>query len=135
MIFGKMGMDEYTIEVRRTLLQMVLFAAAAGGGYLLAGRPEAVLGLVLGTVISAVYFLLMGYRVKRASELPPERAVAYMRAGWILRLCFVVLALVLLLQWNAIPFLAAVVGLFSLQIVMILNAAYIVLKAVLNGRS
>lgn len=128
-------MEEYTIEVRRTLLQIALFTATAAGSCILAGHPEVIPGFVAGTITSVVYFLLMCYRVRRASELPPERAVAYMRAGWILRLCFVVLALVLLLQWKAIHFLAAVLGLFSLQIVIILNATYIVIKAALGGRT
>lgn len=128
-------MEEYTIEVRRTLLQIALFAATVAGSCILAGRLEAIPGFIAGTIISVVYFLLMCYRVKRASGMPPERAVAYMRAGWILRLCFVVLALVLLLQWKAIHFLAAVLGLFSLQMVTILNAIYIVFKAALSGRT
>jgi hypothetical protein len=122
-------MQEFTIEVKRTLWQMVALLVLLFGCSWLTGHTAAIPGLFLGGVASAVYFLLMGYRVRRSAALPPEKAVTYMRSGWIVRLSFVVLILILSLKIQGIDFAAAVLGLFSLQIVVIFNAVLIVVRS------
>lgn len=126
-------MEDFTIQVRRTLLQMALLVTVEAIVAALAGRAAVIPGLVLGAAGSCVYFLLMGYRVRRAAELPPDKAVAYTRAGWIVRLSFIVLILVLSLNIRQVNFPAAVLGLFTLQIVLIVNAILTVAGAKLSG--
>lgn len=127
-------MEEFAIEVRRTLRYMALLTAVEAIGAGLAGRAAAVAGLLLGAAGSAAYFLLMSYRVRRAAEMPPAKAVAYTRAGWLLRLSFIVLILILALNIRQVSFPAALLGLFSLQIVLIGNAVATVARAMMGGR-
>jgi hypothetical protein len=126
-------MEDFTIQVRRTLLQMTMLVTAEAVVAAAAGHASVIPGLVLGAAGSGVYFLLMGYRVRRAAELPADKAVAYTRAGWIVRLSFIVLILVLSLKIPQVNFPAAVLGLFSLQIVLIVNAVLTVAGAKLSG--
>ncbi|SDE99726.1 ATP synthase subunit I [Sporolituus thermophilus] len=126
-------MREYAIEARRTLLQIAALALSAIGCALLAGRADWARGLAFGSVVSAIYFCLLCYRVRRSAEMPAAKAVAYMRSGWLVRLVFISLALVLALKLTTVNFLAAVTGLFSLHIVIFLNAAVLVAKEMLSS--
>jgi hypothetical protein len=122
-------MQEYAIQIKRTLLQIGLLAVTMSVVTGVLGHATAVPGLLLGTVASIVYFLLMCYRIKRSAELPPIKAVTYMRVGWFIRMGFVALLLTVSLKIKEIEFWAAVLGLFSLQIVIIINAAAMVAKS------
>jgi len=122
-------MQEFTIQVKRTLRQMAALLVLLAVCAWLTGHAAAILGLFMGGAASAVYFLLMGYRVRQSAGLPPQQAVVYMRLGWLVRLSFVVLILILSLKIQQIDFAAAVVGLFSLQIVVIFNAVLIVARS------
>jgi hypothetical protein len=121
-------MQEFRIHIRRTLAQLGLLAIFLCGGVYFAGYPIAVPGLLLGIAGSAIYFLLMSYRVRKAVELAPEKAIGYMRAGWLLRLSFLVLILILSSLVKEISFVATVIGLFSLHIVMFLNSVVTLVK-------
>ncbi|MDR3592253.1 MAG: ATP synthase subunit I [Negativicutes bacterium] len=122
-------MQEFTIEVKRTLGQIAALLALLAGCSWLMGHAAAIPGLFLGGAASAVYFLLMSYRIRRSAALPPAKAVAYMRSGWMVRLSFIVLILILSLKIPQINFAAAVAGLFSLQIVVVFNAILIVARS------
>lgn len=125
-------MQEYIIQVRRTLLQMGLLVVLLAVGAVGTGHTLVVPGLLLGTLGSSVYFLLMCFRVKRSATLSPEAAVVYMRSGWFIRLFFIVLILILSLHISQINFIAAVVGLFSLHLVLVLNAILVITKSLFN---
>lgn len=116
-----------------TLLQMALIAAVLTPVAYALGRESAVTGLLLGAAASFIYLLLLGNRIRHSSTLPPAKAVASMRAGWFVRLCFVALVVILALRLNHINFFAVVVGLFLLQIVLLLNAAGLVVRSLLAG--
>jgi hypothetical protein len=125
-------MQEYIIEVKRTLVQMAVWGVATCGVAYVTGYSHMILGLTVGTVTSMIYFLLMCYRVHKSVNLPAARAVAYMRLGWLVRLSFVVLMLVLSVHIAQIHFGAAVVGLFSLNIIIICNAVVSVVTGILG---
>lgn len=128
-------MQDYVIEVRRTLIQMTLWGLFVGGSAFVAGMHNILPGLALGTVTSMIYFLLMCYRVKKSSTMPVHKAIAYMRAGWLVRLAFLVLMLVLAVSISDIQFFgAAIVGLFSLHIVILFNAVVLVVQEVINPK-
>lgn len=127
-------MSEYVFRIKLTLLQMTLLAVALMPVAYALGRESAVFGLFLGAAASFVYFLLLGNRIRHCSDLSPEKAVASMRAGWLVRLCFVALIVILALRINHISFLATVVGLFLLQIVLLINAAGLVVRSIFLGR-
>jgi hypothetical protein len=119
-------MNEYLTLLKRILIHLlswiVLFVAILYG----TGYESWIIGFTVGAGASLVYFMLMSYRIFKSSELVPSKAVAYMRAGWLIRLSFVVLVLIFSLQVPGIHFLAAVVGLFSLQFMIVLEAALFV---------
>jgi hypothetical protein len=121
-------MQEYTKQVKQTLLQIVIFTLVLTSGALILNRSAVVPGLLIGTTASIIYFLLLCYRVKRSAELSPQKAVAYMRYGWVIRLFFVVLSLSLCFKLEQIDYIAALLGLFSLHIVVILNACVMLVK-------
>ena len=118
--------DEYTLQVRKILRYIggwgifVIFSALISGkGFLLPG-------FLLGFSASVLYYVMMCRRVKKSADLPASRAVNYMRFGWLLRLAFVLAALVIAFKIPGLDFRAAVIGLFSLQIVIFFEAASIV---------
>ncbi|MDR3562526.1 MAG: ATP synthase subunit I [Negativicutes bacterium] len=125
-------MQDYTFQVKRTLGQMGLLLLVLAGGAGLTSHTASIPGLALGTAGSVCYYLLMCYRIKQSAGLPPARAIAYMRIGWLVRLSFVVLILILSLKMPQIDFLAAVMGLFSFQVVIILNAAFVVARSLFS---
>lgn len=99
---------------------------------MLLGRAAALPALLAGAAASVIYFLLMCFRIRRAAEMPPEKAVPYMRAGWILRLMFVVMVAILALKLDFANALAAILGLFLVHIVIIINAMATVAAAYLR---
>lgn len=125
-------MQEYFIEVRRTLVRLVLWGIAASLAMCAAGYGGFVPGFAVGVTASIVYYILMCYRVRKCAELPVPKAVAYMRAGWLVRLCFIVLVLALSVRLPGVNFWASVAGLFSLHAVMVINAAVLIIKGVLK---
>ena len=126
-------MDEFVDSVKRNLLYVLAWFVFLSVGAFTGGKAHVVPGLALGTAASIIYFLLMCYRVKKSAGMPPAKAVSYMRAGWIIRLGFIVAVLIVSLKVPAIYFPAAVVGLFSLQIILYGNALLTVLKSFLSG--
>ncbi len=127
-------MQDYVIEVKRTVLQMIVWGLFVGVSAYAAGLDNVVPGLALGIATSMIYFLLMCYRVKKSAEMPLHKAIAYMRSGWLVRLAFVVLMLVLAVGISNINFGAAIVGLFSLHIVILFNAVVLVVQGVFNQK-
>lgn len=94
----------------------------------ISGLPEKIPGLLLGVVTSAVYLVLMAKRVEKSAGLPVSSAVFSMRVGWVLRLSFIVMMLIVSLKVPGIDFIAAVVGLFSLHIIMLFSVVPFLLK-------
>ena len=125
-------MQEFFVEIQRTLVYMLVWAAFLIVGCFTGGRPEFIPGLILGSSGSIIYFLLLSYRIKNSAAMKPEQAVGYMRSGWLIRLTFITAILIMSLKIPAIHFLAAVVGLFSLQIILYAQAVFTVLKGLLS---
>lgn len=119
---------EFAGSVRRFLLQMAAWAALVTAGLYVAGYGGKVAGFLAGTAVSIIYFLLLGYRVRRSAAMPPKQAVAYMRMGWVIRLAFVALAVIWMLKVPAIDFTGAILGLFSFKIVLLLNGFWLVVR-------
>ncbi len=123
--------DNYVDQVRRTLLHLLALGLFMILSALLSEKVLVIPGLLTGWTSSVVYFLLMCRRVKQSAELPPEKALTSMRAGWLLRFGFMIAMLVLSVHVPGIDFWAAVVGLFSLHIVLLVNAVCIVVSGLI----
>jgi len=122
-------MQEYVIEIKKTVLQMLVWGTCISVAAYFMGFSERLAGLILGISTSVVYFLLMCYRIKKSADMPVHNALLYMRVGWLMRLSFIVIMLLLSVKIPGIDFWSAVFGLFTLQIVMFLQAAVIVTKS------
>lgn len=122
-------MQEYIVEVKRTLLQIIAWGALLCGIAYFTGFGWRIPGLILGMITSMIYFLLMCYRIGKSAEMSVPKAISYMRLGWLLRLSFVAIMLVLSIKIPLFDFLSAVIGLFSLQAVIIGNAGLIIMKS------
>lgn len=125
--------NNYTSHVRRVLLHLLAWGLFITVSTLVSGRVGILLGLLTGWTSSLFYFLLMCRRIKKSAELPPGQAVASMRTGWLLRYGFMISMLVLSVHLPGIDFWAAVVGLFSLHIVLFLNAVGIVVSGLITN--
>lgn len=127
-------MQEYFSHVRRVSLYMTAWGGLWTSGAFAAGQTQLVGGLLVGTVASLIYFWLMSYRVRRSAVVPPAKAVGYMRSGWLVRLSFILLVLALCVKIPGLNFPAAVVGLFSLQVAVLLDAL-VLARQYSRGRS
>ncbi len=126
-------MQEFVIEVRRTLIHMLVWAAFVIVSAWTGGKTDLILGLILGITGSILYFLLMCYRIRKSADMSKEKAVTYMRVGWLIRLSFIVAILIVSLKVPSVNFLAAVVGLFSLQIILYGKAVLTVVQGVFRN--
>jgi hypothetical protein len=122
-------MQEYVIEIRKTVLHMFVWGISICVVAYFMGLSERLAGLSIGIFTSIVYFLLMCYRIQKSADMPIHRALLYMRVGWLMRLLFIVVMLLLSVKIPGIDFWSAVFGLFTLQIVMFLQAVVIVTKS------
>jgi hypothetical protein len=127
-------MHEYSLHIKQTLGKIGLLAIVVTGGAFISGHGTWIWGFLFGSMASVIYFFLMCYRIKNSADLPPEKAVAYMRSGWGIRLVFVSLVVIFALKTPQIDFLAAVVGLLSLHIVIILHGITIVIRSLLYNQ-
>jgi len=126
-------MHEYTREMKRTLLQMIAWGVFICGSAYITGHGWRISGLVMGIMGSILYCLLLWYRVLKSTDMPADKAIFYMRAGWLMRLFFIVFMLFLYIKIPALDFWAAVVGLFTLQIVIAGNAIIFVVRNILRS--
>jgi hypothetical protein len=125
-------MPEYFLQVRQILFQISYFAFWLVCGALLVGHGDWIPGFILGILGSVFYFLLMAYQVKRAATFAVPKAISYIRMSWLVRLCVVVVVVLLALHGKKVNFVAALVGLFSLQIVIMLNAILVMAKSFIH---
>ena len=122
-------MQEYIVTIKKTILLMATWGIFICTAAYLTGQSERLAGLAIGIFTSIVYFLLMCYRINKSADMPVHRALLYMRVGWLIRLLFIVMMLLLSVKMPGIDFWSAIFGLFTLQIIMFLEAAVIVTKS------
>ena len=122
------------MEFQQRKQARLIFGALASWSVLLIagtwfiGLGKEIPGLLLGMAASYIYFVLLVLRVKHSVTLPVTKAIGSMRIGWLIRLSFILLILILSIKLPMFHFVAAVVGLFSLHIVMVFTACLFVLK-------
>lgn len=122
-------MQEYVVEIKKTIMQMIVWGILICASAYFTGNSEKIVGLTMGIFTSVIYFLLMGYRIKKSAEMPVNRALLYTKVGWLIRLSFIVAMLLLSIKLPGIDFWSAVFGLFTLQIILFLQAVVLVTKS------
>ncbi len=122
-------------KVRFYFIGLVAWSVLLLGSTWLSGHQAELPGLILGIAASYGYLLLLALRVYRSSTLSADKAVVSMRIGWLIRLAFILLVLVLAVKVPLIHFGAVIVGLFSLHIILLLTACCFVLQQRLLHRN
>jgi len=115
-------MQQFVGEIKHLLAQVAGWSLALCFFAYFSGAAYLIPGVLAGTLTSIVYFLLMSYRIQRSMKLPLAKAVTYMRIGWMIRLAFVLVMLIISIRISQLHFWAAVVGLLSLHFIILLNA-------------
>lgn len=108
---------------------MAAWTLCLAAGLYAAGQGWRLPGFFLGALTSLIYFLLMAARVRKSAELPLKQAVFTMRFGWMVRLSFIVMTLLVAVKVPLFDFWAVAVGLFSLQMVLLINAVVVVTRS------
>ena len=121
--------------IKKTARHMLILVALTAAIALISGKKDALPGFFLGAAVSFIYLAQVGFRVRRSGDLPADKAVSYMRTGWIMRLGLIVAMGIVSLKVKQIDFTAAVIGMFTFQIVIMLNAAVTVAKSFLGKHS
>lgn len=116
------GMKEFAAYVKATLCKLIGFTCIAAAALAVSGETQYILGWCVGSGVNIVYFLMLVSRSVRAVQLPPERAVVFIRGGALLRLMLIVLVLIIASQFPAVHFAAAAAGLFTYRVVIFADA-------------
>lgn len=103
-------------------------------GLYLTGYSRLVPGWALGVAASMSNCLLLGYQLKKSVALPAEKAIAYIQAGWFVRLSVVAALLAVSVHVAQIHFLAALAGFFVFYVVAIANAVMAYANTVMNKK-
>ena len=110
-------MREFREEIRATLIGVALYWLIGSGIFCFAGLSSWPAGFALGCASGAVHYILLAMRLSRAAEMSAEKAMMFMRVGFILRFAFVVLVLVFASQVSRIFFASCAVGVIGLYAV------------------
>ena len=115
-------MEEFRNYVKTTIGKLVGFTCIVAAVLALAGKTQYIAGWCAGNGINLMYFLMLYSRSARALQLPPERAVAMIRGGAVLRLVMIVLVLIVISRFPSIHFGAAAAGLFTYRLTIFADA-------------
>ncbi|MBM7853737.1 putative membrane protein [Desulfohalotomaculum tongense] len=94
-------------------------------------------GLVIGTVVGVVNSVLIYNRMKHIADMPFEKAVAFMRMGFFMRLLMIMAVLFLAIRFDALDIYGVAFGIFVAPMITMIDfnisllndyKAYLVLK-------
>ena len=98
-------------------------AAVLGGAVYLAGYPAVARGLVLGTLFSAVNFLLLGNAVGRNLTERPRGRVGPLFNRWGRYLLWAV-PVILAVKWPSVDLPATIAGVFMVPLLIVLDSVH-----------
>ena len=78
-------MKEFRQEIRGTLIGVALYWLVGSGIFYLVGLSSWLAGFALGCASGAVHYILLAMRLSRAAEMSAEKAMMFMRVGFIMR--------------------------------------------------
>lgn len=87
------------------------------------GKPYA-LGMIFGSSISILTFILMGLSIEKAVQMDPKKAYGYSVGNYFLRyfIYFIVLTIAALAEY--LSFVTTALGLFIIKVVILSSAIY-----------
>jgi hypothetical protein len=96
-------------------------AIVIGLGFYLAGQTAATKGLVLGTLFSVINFVLMGETLPLKLGRTQRKTVVFAFLFMVARYVLLALPLVIAVRSDRFHLVAAIVGVFMIQIVILLD--------------
>ena len=115
-------MREFRQEIRGTLIGVALYWVIGSAMFYSVGLSSWLAGFALGCASGAVHYILLAMRLSRAAEMSAEKAMMFMRVGFIMRFAFVALVLVFAAQVSRIFFASCAVGVIGLYAVQTTRA-------------
>lgn len=99
----------------------MVVAVIGGILFVLGGHKAIAKGLVLGTLFSVINFVLMGQVLPLIMSESRRRSVMFSMGSILIRFLLLSIPLVVALKLESLSFTAAVVGVFMVQIVILLE--------------
>jgi len=93
-------------------------AVVAGMIFILAGQKSIAKGLVLGSIFSVINFVLIGQILPMIVTASRKRSVLFSFASMLFRFLLLSAPLILSLKMESLSFVAATVGIFMVQIMI-----------------
>lgn len=120
-------MDEYGFGLVHNLLLMVACGSIVCIFAVLLGYSYTLSSLIMGIVTGIIYMLLLHQQVDKGGKMSPERAIEYMKGGWVQRFCLVlsVVMIAIKLHQKVLPLL---LGFFVYRIVIFINTVALTIR-------
>lgn len=115
-------MREFRQEIAGTLAGVTLYWLIGSTIFYSAGLSAWLAGFALGCASGAVHYILLAMRLSRVTEMSAEKAMMFMRVGFIMRFAFVALVLIFAAQVSRIFFASCAVGVIGLYAVQTTRA-------------
>ena len=116
-------MEDFGFGIKRVLLLTLAFFLGAAGCLAILKKNVYLPGLAVGCATFAAYYLLLSFQMHRGASMSRERAVLYLKSGWVSRFSLVIGVGVVSMQFPVIHMGAMLVGYFlPFRFAILLNA-------------
>jgi hypothetical protein len=113
---------ESIYQTQKKFGSRAMVAAVVGGMiFILVGQKSIAKGLVLGTIFSVINFVLIGQMLPMIVAASRKRSVLFSVASMLFRFLLLAAPLILSLKMESLNFVAATVGIFMVQIMIMVT--------------
>lgn len=105
-------MEELGFGYKRTLVTMSVCGLFLCATALLCQHANIVPALLIGLIISVLYYALLEYQLKRVADMPQEQAISYLKKGSFSRFSLVVIGILFMYREPGLNIIAFLTGLF-----------------------
>jgi len=111
----------------KNLILMVVCGSVLCILAVLLGYSSKLPSILLGIATGIVYFILLYQQVNKGGRMEPERAIQYMKGGWLQRFCLVlsVVIIAIKLNWEVLPLLA---GFYTYRVVLYIDTIVLTIR-------
>ena len=111
-------MEEFVAYVKHTIVRLLVMALAGTVVIAVSGYSIYLSGWLIGNLVNLLYFIMLSNRLAKSSKMAPERALLFNRGGAAVRLFFIALVLIVVLQFPQIRILPFVAGVMMYRILI-----------------
>lgn len=127
-------MQNYELKVRNMLAQIALFGTIVCPIVYIYSSVQITAGLLIGLMTGAVYFLYLYRQVENVKVLSKQKAIEYIRGGWVIRLGAMLLVLIVITHVIKVNTLAFVAGFFTMPVLLFINGMLLVIKQIKDAK-